>query len=686
MQMRRLALMLFCMLPMAALMYGCGSSNKEGSGTPATVSKVDEASCLGCHATWTEELTGRAIVADHNASLHKLKMVGCQDCHGGGSQHRGIGPMPFNNPDHQQCASCHSSVVTAYAGSNHGSDAFTIEADADHIKCSRCHTHQGAILSNATGFTGDKAIMDSLVGAPGVIEVADARRVQCVTCHTTHKSDELRAVKTRDAAGNIVDWQPSLTVGSVNPSTNKQFNMCTSCHTYTNPDGKLVASGRNGTAAFYHNTAWYRTIASTHFDDPATTTKIEGYVLRTNGANPCFDCHGHEAKTNTRYAGSDAKQATIYSDWAQSGHGGGLLSAKYAAQAANPVTATRGTAEYTTQSNAQFDAVMAAGSDGAAYSWGHYPWQAASRESCQKCHTATGAANYMSNPTGYSSANNNFSHLKLDATGNGQQELLYCWSCHSNAGTGALRISSAITTDYTYNAAAITLPNSGKSNTCLVCHAGRGNMQTAPSTRFQGHHAPAGAVLFAKLTHIGYEFTGLDYTAPAHFKHDTIGMTDGTGPCASCHMPNKSHKFAAVTKDSAGKVTAITNAALCATCHTGNYVLTPEIIEEESEGYQEAGALLVAYADNTITNYKNAKMSNLSTGNDYGTFQNKFIHTEEKGGFAHNRYYVKRLIFDSIDWLDNGSFDGKITINTATYPKAAHWFGADATGLVSKRP
>ncbi|HSH69043.1 MAG TPA: hypothetical protein VK997_03930, partial [Deferrisomatales bacterium] len=29
----------------------------------------------------------------------------------------------------------------------------------------------------------------------------------------------------------------------------------------------------------------------------------------------------------------------------------------------------------------------------------------------------------------------------------------------------------------------------------------------------------------------------------------------------------------------------------------------------------------------------------------------------DPGGFAHNRYYVKRLIYDSIDWLDNNILD-----------------------------
>jgi len=45
---------------------------------------------------------------------------------------------------------------------------------------------------------------------------------------------------------------------------------------------------------------------------------------------------------------------------------------------------------------------------------------------------------------------------------------------------------------------------------------------------------------------------------------------------------------------------------------------------------------------------------------------------EDPGGYTHNRFYLKRLFFDSIDWLDNHVFDGTITVNATTYPKLLH--------------
>jgi len=108
MQMRRLALMLFCMLPMAALMYGCGSSNKEGSGTPSTVAAVGDTACVQCHSAAKDPVTGETIVAQYNKSVHYLTGQGCESCHGGGAQHNGKGPIPYPIPDAARCAVCHT--------------------------------------------------------------------------------------------------------------------------------------------------------------------------------------------------------------------------------------------------------------------------------------------------------------------------------------------------------------------------------------------------------------------------------------------------------------------------------------------------------------------------------------------------------------------------------------------------
>jgi len=56
---------------------------------------------------------------------------------------------------------------------------------------------------------------------------------------------------------------------------------------------------------------------------------------------------------------------------------------------------------------------------------------------------------------------------------------------------------------------------------------------------------------------------------------------------------------------------------------------------------------------------------------------------EEGGIDVHNRFYGQRLIFDSIDWLDNGFLNGTITI-PAEYPEVRSWLNADASGVATR--
>jgi hypothetical protein len=78
-------------------------------------------------------------------------------------------------------------------------------------------------------------------------------------------------------------------------------------------------------------------------------------------------------------------------------------------------------------------------------------------------------------------------------------------------------------------------------------------------------------------------------------------------------------------------------------------------------------------------------------------YNHSYLHYEP-GGYAHNRFYAKRLIFDSIDWLSNptdggpdaaGSrtLDGAIFLDPVTYEAAIIWLDGDpATGIIDSRP
>ncbi|KAB0668429.1 hypothetical protein F6V30_16125 [Oryzomonas sagensis] len=117
MQINKLSMMLLGALSCAVLLNGCGASSKEAGVLPSDVPKVDEAFCLGCHSTWIDKVDGTSIVQAYLASKHfATGEVGCQDCHGGGSQHNGVGPMPFPSPDSAGiCYACHNQPIPGNA-------------------------------------------------------------------------------------------------------------------------------------------------------------------------------------------------------------------------------------------------------------------------------------------------------------------------------------------------------------------------------------------------------------------------------------------------------------------------------------------------------------------------------------------------------------------------------------------
>jgi hypothetical protein len=574
--------LLLAALVSAALLWGCGSSGSGGSdvaaGTDlaANVQTLGITNCAICHsdntpvtADWLASRhaagtfggTNATCLACHDSlgdgqlmqqafGLVNRNVVGCESCHGGGSAHRGIGPLPFPVPGPAQCGQCH------------GLEAALIGRHAN------------------------------------------------------------------------------------------------------NPD---------------------EMIHDTHFDNPATTgaptnTPIEGYVVKTADQRGCQACH-----YNAHQVGPEA--LVVNRQWARSAHGGFILDVKDAAFAISVA-----------------DGLAAAVTDDAAPGWSHYNWDqttgTGNRASCQRCHTTTGAMNFMNDSVGYSPAINDFSHLAgwTAATGSPQNEMLYCWGCHID-NSASLRASGTITLDFEFLVgddqdpsgvrSFVVLPNKGNSNVCAACHSGRGNDTSirdsyaaaalgnqALSNRFAGHHAPTAGSLYAAVTHTGFEFATQDYTTP-ELRHDIIGGT-ASGPCASCHMGGSepaNHLFMAVTEDDLGAIATITNQPLCNSCHDVGALapVNPAALNQLRVDFDAARQILLDLVTNTIPNRLNLDISataNRTTNtlalNDFGAYQNSLYMTEEPCIRVHNSLYGKRLVFDSIDWLEDGELNGTIA-NTANW-------------------
>jgi hypothetical protein len=638
-----------------AMLWGCGSSGSGGTQIveqrPEDVQTVGITNCFICHtaagAVWLESVHGNSDIQPASltnpfclschdqlgdgqrlqaaANVPNRPVVSCESCHGGGSAHRGIGPMPFPSPDHTRCGQCHNAdfphtfapegfnIVEDYVSSPHFvnslNSAVLVPGTASDVRapCSRCHSDQGARLFGASA------------NLANVTPVQNGTPVQCRTCHQPHREGLLLGARA-DFVG----------AGSA------EFKTCNICHQPENP--------------LFHTTTPERIIADTHNATPgnflgaaggANQNDISGYAMDFNNPRVCRDCHNpHNADT------------TINRQWEQSGHA----------------------------------------DKSAAGAWAHYNWTevpgqirvdtsaTADRSTCQRCHTTTGAiayfaANIDGDPSDF------VPPMPYDPFY--EPEMLHCNGCHSDS-LGGLRGTGPITADYTN--APFQYPDALGSNMCLACHTGRESGDSiknspadfsGPVAFINSHYLTAGGTVYGAT---GFEYDGQDYANVPFFQHDQVGTalrpgTGNQGPCIGCHMSApESHLFQAIAKDeTTGQITEITS-PVCAVCHTGNFALTAQDLNVEEEEFRASlEALRMALQNEGIFfanqfpyffNEGPTTVANrfLNWGNreTMGAAFNFNMLLHDPGAYVHNRFYSKRLIYDSIDFLHNDLLDGSV--------------------------
>jgi hypothetical protein len=354
-------------------------------------------SCLECHDPLGDGPTLEALIDAVNVPAGGLAAVTCENCHGAGGDHHGIGPMPTPQPGVEACTQCHNNQIPEDHGTNHP-EAMNIAAEfassahatslASHMfvdgssvkaRCAKCHADQGAKLYKNT--KGDyKQLHDTLL-PDGTPPVQDATPIQCRTCHDAHNPSKLLLESTATASA--------------------EFRTCTSCHQVSGSyHGADNSHSWNEAGEF---TAADRIITDTHFDD-ASTPEVEGYNIDPTNERACRDCHNVHSG-----------ELTINEQWATSGHAGEISDVKAAADASDL---------------ANIIAAAVTSAEGGAFvedDFAHEGWTG----DCQRCHTSTGSRNYLSDPVNYDPANNDFSYLAV-----GQREMIYCWACHTDNGGG----------------------------------------------------------------------------------------------------------------------------------------------------------------------------------------------------------------------------------------------------------
>lgn len=414
---------------------------------------------------------------------------------------------------------------------------------------------------------------------------------------------------------------------------------------------------------------------SRHGGDLTTTVDvIEGFAVTA-----CEDCHypaNLDPAVTTQWAHNPASD--INQQWANSAHGGHIAS--------GPAT------------------------DAIAPGWVHYNWDqvtgTGNRASCQRCHTATGAKNFFEAKragTAYVAANNTFPHLEgwTAATGSPQNEMLYCWGCHSDVPSGGLRDPGAIVEDFPgvgtgAPAATVTFPNIFESNICLGCHIGRqvGQNITDSTADFSNrsfinsHYLAAGGTVFNEA---GYEYAGQTYNIYGFHKQVGWSNVQGTGdrgPCVTCHMTSaEGHTFEVVHTDGAGVVTSVAS-TVCGSCHADMTPATLNATKDEfaaaleelrvalanrgvhffeAHPYFYTAPYVVGGTNTGLTNWDGINVGSVATpitgrGKDVmGAAFNYNLLKHDPGAYAHNSGYALKLIVDSLDFLNDGTVDSDAT-------------------------
>lgn len=499
-----------------------------------------------------------------------------------------------------------------------------------------------------------------------------------------------------------------------------QYSVCTTCHQLTDDSGNGLTSTtqhlvRNGA------TRIYRAITDTHFDNPDTTNVVEGYAIDPTDPKSCSKCHDpHYVKIDKETVpgdGYDVKdEASIYVQWARSGHAGDILTVKEDEWNASGKSA---------DNLSFFDAGV---TDATGAAWNHYDWDASNRQACQRCHTATGVKNFTADTANYNPANNDYSHLKgwanVDGTvtSSGQNELLYCWGCHIDT-YGSLRTPGDFTIGLS-NGASMTYTSDkmGKSSICYACHTGRETGESIKNSSadftnvsfINSHYMAAGGIISSK---VGFHYTDRNYDsnikntgAENDYRHDDLGVSTtgvdaadtyiaengltGAGQCIVCHFDSKdgSHTLSPVTTYSD---TDTSLNPVCVTCHTSRGEGTnAKVVWLENSwkarfnaGLDALEYLLGQKGINFATNYPyffnadSTPVKNWGSKETMGAAFNFNVLKHESGAIAHNRFYVRRLIYDSIDYVDDGVLNFSV-YNTLNNISSDNAFKANAITLL----
>lgn len=594
------------------LLLGCGEKTVVG----ADVSKLEASqNCIDCHEARVSSVTGKSVTDEWKLSAHNINnKAGCADCH-------------FETP----------------------SDALR------HPDCFNSGCHGGAPLVGPAGLP------------PHVIRNPDIYG-SCAKCHTA-------------GGGFRISTYDGTTINTLQAH-------------FSNITSGVIP--REYTRLYFSNISTYV------IKNAATATAnwaSSGYKPVRGDASKygCRACHNPHDTTS---------KINILRQWARSGHGDPASGARtYTDFKTRGVGDTASTAVGTVcvrchTSTGFINYVTSDYKNVAAFAPANGPDHSKEVTGCNVCHDDGRGNSYSYSLRNVLQAN----------PGRPGVPAYYNYSA-------AVGGNAKATPSTTVRGIQVNYPNASSSNICIVCHMGReiglvikkaalNGLDFKKTARVSAHDFAAGANLFQES---GFEF----YTSSAKYpdtsiRHTMAGMnnfqgTGSRGPCIACHMnTSMSHAFMPITKDLSGAVTSITSLT-CAKCHpsavTNNKNMDKGILELNRQGFKAAMTVLrgllarsgsknigtlnsgigtityktdwskactgtaAAQASPDGVNFIVPGSGNLAGGPDgirapaytMGAAFNYELLYADFGSYVHNPNYVKRLIFDSIDWLDDCS-------------------------------
>lgn len=628
--------------------------NLNGTGNP-TLAQLDtqqnSAKCLSCHDALSD---GRnQLVAGYTGNAPR-PVVGCESCHGGGSEHSGVGPIArtgaASTGTGTSLQSSEFNTCTSVCHPTYGSGA-----DYDFVVA----THIDRTMRKHAAVPGDVRYN---AGGENIYYVNKADERACTACHNPHENvTTVNKQYSRSKHGTPTDapWT------NYNWTYSSTRSACQRCHTSTG-----FRNYANNPAAYnpsMNDFSYLWGYATPTSDSTTTTRKVQTETIY------CWGCH-------TDYKGTLRNPGAITADYgyASSGVTYAVASYSYPDLSGSNVCMACHTGRQNGDSikNLNTAGMPALNFSNQSFINSHYLAAGGT------VFTATGyefGSRIYDSPMLYM-------HSKIGTSGApGTGSNGPCVGCHMSFTPEKhlfLPVTKLSTTDDT--AVAVT------STVCSSCHTGGDALPMSKEMleEQKGLLRESMEALKHQLDKRGYYFREAH---PYFYKLRSVGAATVVGPPSTTITYSATYTSGTITNgsnpdyfrfDGDGtyyKISSVvssgtTGTITLSTTYTGS--LTTGAYTLIQSGSTSGG--IKSWLTTTTPFYPSAAVDADTTGattgkNNMGAAFNFNMIEHDPGAFAHNRFYAKRLIYDAIDWLDDNQMNYSVgntltTLCSATTP------------------